>query len=312
MKLEGIHHVTCVTGDAPRNLDFYTRVLGLRMVKKTVNQDDPTVYHLFYADELGSPGADLTFFEYPDARPGRAGAGMIHRIVCRVGSEDAIDFWAGAARTGGDGGGTRRSTTTLRRPRRARPRARSGRDERTSRSSPTIPRSQLSLRCRASTACARTPSTRSPAGAPSSRRSASSPARTAGRCARADRDSFYAYDEPPPEARRRRRRHGPPRRLVVDDGRSRGVARARRPGGPAARRRSSTASGFARSTSASRAACCSRSPRWGRASRRTSRSSTSASRSCSRRPSSTCATASSEMLTPLEYSRPQAPARPRP
>jgi glyoxalase family protein len=94
MRLDGIHHVTCVTGDAPRNLDFYTRVLGLRLVKKTVNQDDPTVYHLFYADERGSPGADLTFFEYPGARPGRAGPGMIHRIVCRVGSEDAIDFWA--------------------------------------------------------------------------------------------------------------------------------------------------------------------------------------------------------------------------
>ena len=68
MRLDGIHHVTCITGDAPRNLDFYTRVLGLRMVKKTVNQDDPTVYHLFYADEQGSPGADLTFFEYPGAR----------------------------------------------------------------------------------------------------------------------------------------------------------------------------------------------------------------------------------------------------
>jgi glyoxalase family protein len=94
MRLDGIHHVTCVTGDAPRNLDFYTRVLGLRLVKKTVNQDDPTVYHLFYADERGSPGADLTFFEYPGARPGLAGPGMIHRIVCRVGSEDALDFWA--------------------------------------------------------------------------------------------------------------------------------------------------------------------------------------------------------------------------
>ena len=93
MKLEGIHHVTCITGDAPRNLDFYTRVLGLRLVKKTVNQDDPTVYHLFYADERGSPGADLTFFEYPGARPGRAGAGMVHRITWRVASEDALDFW---------------------------------------------------------------------------------------------------------------------------------------------------------------------------------------------------------------------------
>jgi len=94
MKLEGIHHITAITGDAPRNLDFYARVLGLRLVKKTVNQDDPTVYHLFYADEKGSPGADLTFFEYPGAAPGRAGDGMVHRIVWRVGSAEAIDFWA--------------------------------------------------------------------------------------------------------------------------------------------------------------------------------------------------------------------------
>ena len=94
MKLEGIHHITAITGDAPRNVDFYVRVLGLRMVKKTVNQDDPTVYHLFYADEHGSAGADLTFFEYPNARPGRAGAGMVHRIVHRVGSADTLDFWA--------------------------------------------------------------------------------------------------------------------------------------------------------------------------------------------------------------------------
>ena len=94
MELEGIHHVTAITADAPRNLDFYTRVLGLRLVKKTVNQDDPTVYHLFYADEQGSPGADLTFFEYPGAAPGRAGAGMVHRIGWRVESLEAISFWA--------------------------------------------------------------------------------------------------------------------------------------------------------------------------------------------------------------------------
>jgi glyoxalase family protein len=93
MRLEGIHHVTCITGDAPRNVDFYTRVLGLRLVKKTVNQDDPTVYHLFYADEEGSPGSDITFFEYPGARRGRAGAGMIHTTTFRLGSEDALDFW---------------------------------------------------------------------------------------------------------------------------------------------------------------------------------------------------------------------------
>jgi glyoxalase family protein len=95
MQLEGIHHITAITGDARRNVDFYTRVLGLRMAAKTVNQDDPTVYHLFYADELGRPGSELTFFEYPGASPGRAGAGMVHTIVWRVGSDDALDFWAG-------------------------------------------------------------------------------------------------------------------------------------------------------------------------------------------------------------------------
>jgi glyoxalase family protein len=93
VRLEGIHHITAITADAPRNVDFYARVLGLRLVKRTVNQDDPTVYHLFYADEQGSAGADLTFFEYPGAAPGRAGAGMVHRIAHRVGSAAAIGFW---------------------------------------------------------------------------------------------------------------------------------------------------------------------------------------------------------------------------
>jgi glyoxalase family protein len=93
MRFDGIHHVTCITGDAPRNVDFYTRVLGLRLVKKTVNQDDPTVYHLFYADEDGTPGSDITFFEYPGVRPGRAGAGMVHTVQWRVGSDAALDFW---------------------------------------------------------------------------------------------------------------------------------------------------------------------------------------------------------------------------
>jgi glyoxalase family protein len=94
MQLQGIHHISAITGDAQRNLDFYTRVLGLRLVAKTVNQDDPTVYHLFYADEQGHPGSEMTFFEYPHAIPGRPGAGMIHRIVWRVGSPEALDFWA--------------------------------------------------------------------------------------------------------------------------------------------------------------------------------------------------------------------------
>src|SRR5204862_1045125 len=93
VRFEGIHHVTCITGDAPGNVDFYVRVLGLRLLKKTVNQDDPTVYHLFYADEKGSAGSDITFFEYPGARPGRAGDGMVYRVLFRVASEEALDFW---------------------------------------------------------------------------------------------------------------------------------------------------------------------------------------------------------------------------
>ena len=93
-ELDGIHHISSITADAPRNVAFYAGVMGLRLVKKTVNQDDPTVYHLFYADENASAGADMTFFEYPGVMPGRAGAGMIHRITFRVGSEKALDFWA--------------------------------------------------------------------------------------------------------------------------------------------------------------------------------------------------------------------------
>jgi glyoxalase family protein len=112
MRLEGIHHITAITGDAQRNLDFYTRVLGLRLTAKTVNQDDPSVYHLFYADEQGRPGAELTFFEYPGAPPGRAGAGMVHTIVSRVGSPAALDFWE--ARLGAEGVETKRAAGTLR------------------------------------------------------------------------------------------------------------------------------------------------------------------------------------------------------
>jgi glyoxalase family protein len=93
VKLEGIHHITAITENGQRNVDFYAGVLGLRLVKKTVNQDNPTVYHLFYADEKGDPGSDLTFFEYPGVPQGRAGAGMIHRIVWRLASDDAISFW---------------------------------------------------------------------------------------------------------------------------------------------------------------------------------------------------------------------------
>jgi glyoxalase family protein len=93
MNLEGIHHITAITADAQDNVDFYAGVMGLRLVKKTVNQDQPTVYHLFYADEKGSAGSDLTFFEFPGVPSGRAGAGDVHRIVWRVASEGSLDFW---------------------------------------------------------------------------------------------------------------------------------------------------------------------------------------------------------------------------
>src|SRR5437762_2900943 len=118
MKLDGIHHITCITGDAPRNVEFYTGTLGLRLVKKTVNQDDPTVYHLFYADENGTPGADLTFFEYPGATPGRVGAGMVHTIVWRVPSTTS----RGRRRRRI----TRRGATAWRRPAAGRPRSSTG------------------------------------------------------------------------------------------------------------------------------------------------------------------------------------------
>ena len=94
MKLEGIHHITAITGDAQANVDFYVGVLGLRLVKKSVNQDDTSVYHLFYADETGDPGSDITFFEYPGVPRGRPGAGMVHRVVWRLADPKALDFWA--------------------------------------------------------------------------------------------------------------------------------------------------------------------------------------------------------------------------
>jgi glyoxalase family protein len=93
MRLEGIHHITAITGDAPTNVEFYVGVLGLRLVKKSVNQDDPTVYHLFYADPEARPGSDLTFFEYLGTPRPHSGNGMVHRILWRVGSPAALDFW---------------------------------------------------------------------------------------------------------------------------------------------------------------------------------------------------------------------------
>lgn len=92
MQLTGIHHLTAITANAPENLRFYTRTLGLRLVKKTVNQDDTSAYHLFYADGLASPGTDLTFFDWPVGRE-RRGTHSVSRTGLRVGSLDTLKWW---------------------------------------------------------------------------------------------------------------------------------------------------------------------------------------------------------------------------
>ncbi|MFZ0040493.1 MAG: VOC family protein, partial [Solirubrobacteraceae bacterium] len=94
MKLEGLHHITMITGDARRNVQFYAETLGLRLVKKTVNFDAPDAYHLYFGDETGAPGSILTWFEFPGAAPGRPGNGMIHLIELGVRSPEALEFWA--------------------------------------------------------------------------------------------------------------------------------------------------------------------------------------------------------------------------
>jgi glyoxalase family protein len=94
MQLTGIHHVTAVTAKISENLDFYTQVLGLRLVKKSVNQDDVSAYHLFYADKLGSPGTDITFFDWPHIGPNLRGTDSIAGTAFRVGSKAALDFWS--------------------------------------------------------------------------------------------------------------------------------------------------------------------------------------------------------------------------
>ncbi|MCP3054878.1 ring-cleaving dioxygenase [Aurantimonas marianensis] len=90
--LKGIHHLTAITADAPGNLRFYTDVLGLRLVKKTVNQDDTSAYHLFYADGKASPGTDITFFDFP-AAPERRGTNAVSRTGLRVAGRDSLEFW---------------------------------------------------------------------------------------------------------------------------------------------------------------------------------------------------------------------------
>jgi glyoxalase family protein len=94
MQLHGLHHVTAVTGDISGNLDFYTRVLGLRLVKRSVNQDDVSAYHLFYSDKKGTPGLDMTFFDWPRTGPNQRGTDSIIETLFRVNGRPALDYWA--------------------------------------------------------------------------------------------------------------------------------------------------------------------------------------------------------------------------
>lgn len=95
MELGGLHHITAVTGNASKNVAFYTGVLGMRLVKKTVNQDDVSAYHLFYGDEIGNPGTEMTFFDWSWARPDTEGSGKISTTAFRVPDRAALDWWAG-------------------------------------------------------------------------------------------------------------------------------------------------------------------------------------------------------------------------
>ena len=289
MKLEGIHHVTAITADAPGNVDFYTRVLGLRLVKKTVNQDDPTVYHLFYADELGSPGADLTFFEYPGLPRGRAGAGMVHTVVWRVGSEEAVAFWA--ERLAAEGIEVERDDGRLRFT------DREGMgleivavevdDEPLVARHPEIPAEHALQGFHGVRAYTADPEA-SRAALEETLGFEPDDGDRAWEVRGEQRGSFYAYDEPPPERGAGRRRHRASRGVGIADGGARRTGASALPKRAYARRRSSTASTSGRSTSGSRAASSSSSPRWAPASPRTSRWRRSARGSRFRRTTSRC------------------------
>ncbi len=94
MEINGLHHITAVTATVQNNVNFYTRLLGMRMVAKSINQDDTSAYHLFYGDKIGSPGTDLTFFDWPQVVKNVNGAGSIARVALRVPSQDALQWWA--------------------------------------------------------------------------------------------------------------------------------------------------------------------------------------------------------------------------
>src|SRR6202165_1739447 len=112
MQLSGIHHLTAISAQPRENLAFYTGPLGMRLVKKTVNQDDVRAYHLFYADGRANPGTDLTFFDFP-AAPERRGSNSISATSLRVAGEQSLGFWrdrleqAGGPHGGANGGGGR-------------------------------------------------------------------------------------------------------------------------------------------------------------------------------------------------------------
>src|SRR5690242_16447692 len=101
MKVDGLHHITAITAEIEANVDFYGRLLGLRLVWQGVNADDPEMRHVAYGDERGSPGSVITFFDMPGAAPGRPGAGMVHRLLLRVTDEKALDFWERRLARGG-------------------------------------------------------------------------------------------------------------------------------------------------------------------------------------------------------------------
>jgi len=93
VELKGVHHVTAITSSAEKNYEFFTYVLGMRLVKKSVNQDDIHTYHLFFADDVGSPGTDMTFFDFPGIPKGRHGTNEIAKTGFRVPSDVALDYW---------------------------------------------------------------------------------------------------------------------------------------------------------------------------------------------------------------------------
>src|SRR5690349_16332769 len=101
MKVDALHHVTAITADVESNLDFYGRVLGLRLVWQGVNADDPGMRHVAHGDERGTPGSVITFFDMPGVAPGRPGRGMVHRLLLRVADVQALDFWERRLRRAG-------------------------------------------------------------------------------------------------------------------------------------------------------------------------------------------------------------------